>query len=1431
MLFAAASAKGVDGSWNVPSGGRWSEAANWTNGIVANGDGAAARFETFPGPDANRPLVTVDTDLTLGKVWMWVGDNSPFFFTADRDPGSGALYTIDAGTNKFINFSSRTVNWKVPVAGTGGVELQAQGFFEFRVPQPFTGPLVLPNRVAYKGFSYQSYADSGNPDVGDLLAAREIRLDYSTLRVSGRFPRPASTWPTWEVRPGDAKVTLLGATATAETLFSPGQTVTGEHVPEGTFIRFFQDDATVILSQPLADDFAGVLTQALSFAAAPRWDATQRLDRLASESAEAAAIGSVQFQPHIASGYGSNSVTLHVGELAGTRPFLVSVNTGTGGWDGRLRVDRAEEFNQAVTLQNTAALVLGDQRAVPDGPAEGAAFWVDASDAASLTKDGAGNVTRWDDTRGAGYPYAESWLDAPTYLPDALNGLPVVDFGAQGDSRGLRWNVELAAVQTVFWVIGSQAGGGSLLGRKPGGTAHNFIRGFDTLKGGTAYLGRENGLIGINEAAGENLWINGALVLMPGAGLSGGYDLVAAQVNASRAFKASAFGYVDTQAARFNGGQRLAEVIVYTNALTARQIQDTEAYLYKKWFDREFKGYGAGKVNFLATAPGAEARLGQAGAGPVEARHVTHGGNLAVMAGSTVKLKADGALPKLTLADGAKVILKARKIPASPSAEGTVLWLDASREADFTFGTGTEVGAWRNRGGGSVQAVTPGTVKPSRVQDGQGRWLVDLGPRDNGCCLMTLSNLMARSAFIVWLSATNGAMPLGSLKQGYAGHNEFRAGDFNRGGFAAMLTGASRTATGGDWRFDGLPIQPTVTAIPTNRLMLVSSVMQGWGGRVSSLGGYGFDNTSATYLYSGGMRLAEVILYDRSLEEDERCDVEAYLMKKWFGTLLPGYAGEDGACRLREVAVSGAAEIETEGNAVVSIGTVTGGGTLTAGGDATVAVGNVPNPNTVAVDAPVRGVTVTRAGGDAPTMPAAGAALHFDAAAADSITLYKSGGVDYAQYWIDRIGGVQAESAFGPAAWIPLYKANAANGLPAIDFGARGSNRGYKWSPRLTNIRTVFWMVKDKGATTGGGFLLGTTDTTYNNSHFARGGNNGTLLGHSPLFHDSRSPAAVKDGAIFIDGERRVWTDVPKWDWQVVSIVTAGDCFADQIAADRQNYQNFGGLEVGEVIIYTNALDRAACEATEDYLMTKWLGRRSPRAACAETQSVVTAWGTVPLTVTARDGDGGAEIAALRGDGEVVIDGADVTVLSDAETFGGRVVLRDGSRVTVGAARFAASEWIVEAGSVLDLGGQTVTLAGIGGDGCVSNGTLVVSHVSPGLAGAPGTLTVKGDLALAAGATVTVHYVRPACDALRVTGTLTVAGGGTVVLKEPVELGAGFSAPLITYGGIEGLDRLLTEWACAGDYSAETFNFHLEPAAGNVVLLKGFADGTMLMLK
>ncbi|MDD4103273.1 MAG: hypothetical protein PHU80_11680, partial [Kiritimatiellae bacterium] len=634
-LSSVGAACAADGAWNVESGGNWSDGSNWKDGVVAEGAGNTAYFTNAPSV-FNRPAVALDTNLFLNGMHLWQGDVSLFTIAAERVPGTLDYYSIDIGSADFNVYASCPLDFKAELKGTGAVRFSGLGLFSFCHYQSFAGPLYLGNRSAYKGINYRTYAHSAATTTDDMLATAEVYTDFSTLTLIGRYPRAASSGRSWELIPGGSHVRLLDSGVNVGNILAPGQTVTGEHVRDGTFIQSIRDSVTIYLNQTLADDFSETVTQTLAFAAAPRWDVVQQFDRLVSQSSDATATSGVQFRPCVAGGYGTNTVTLRVGELAGNRPVRVTVDTVQGGSDGRLLVDRAETFTQNIILENTAALLLGDQETIPTAPALNAAFWVDASEEASLTKDMVGNITRWNDKRGAGYPSAESWINTPEYMANALNGLPVVDFGPLGSNRGLAWDREITGIKVVFWVMGSQDSGGTLLGSKPGYTT-DYRRGFDALRAigntdASYVILLSNGLVGYNPVAGDYVAVNGREVALAGCGLSGGYDLVTVSLP-SKSYKASAFAFdaYDAAGTRFSGGQRLAEVIVYTNVLSAQQIKDTEAYLYKKWFDRDAFGYGAGKVDFMATATGSDARIGQAGTQPVEARHVSHQGNLTVM--------------------------------------------------------------------------------------------------------------------------------------------------------------------------------------------------------------------------------------------------------------------------------------------------------------------------------------------------------------------------------------------------------------------------------------------------------------------------------------------------------------------------------------------------------------------------------------------------------------------------------------------------------------------------------------------------------------------------------------------------------------------------------------------------------------------------------
>lgn len=235
------------------------------------------------------------------------------------------------------------------------------------------------------------------------------------------------------------------------------------------------------------------------------------------------------------------------------------------------------------------------------------------------------SVTRWDNLASANAGWAAvPAVNAPQLLEDELNHLPIVDMGALGSEKYMRFknangaNDRVKNIRAVFWVIGSQNGGGYLMG---GGTnaaspnAHyNFHRG--VTPGANDIIGsitHENRLIGgpaDTPVKTANWHLNGEKVNPTGVGLSGGYDLLSMVV-------ANQSGYTEAEGFAFDGriwasrasGQRLGEVLIFDRMLSDLERRQVELYLHHKWGFSYFRASGESNADF-DVASGATLSLG-----------------------------------------------------------------------------------------------------------------------------------------------------------------------------------------------------------------------------------------------------------------------------------------------------------------------------------------------------------------------------------------------------------------------------------------------------------------------------------------------------------------------------------------------------------------------------------------------------------------------------------------------------------------------------------------------------------------------------------------------------------------------------------------------------------------------------------------------------
>ena len=178
--------------------------------------------------------------------------------------------------------------------------------------------------------------------------------------------------------------------------------------------------------------------------------------------------------------------------------------------------------------------------------------------------------------------------------------------------------------------------------------------------------------------------------------------------------------------------------------------------------------------------------------------------------------------------------------------------------------------------------------------------------------------------------------------------------------------------------------------------------------------------------------------------------------------------------------------------------------------------------------------------------------------------------------WKDKSGtghnAVQSNSTMQAIA-----TSNALNGNSVLTFD--GTDDFYSFN-KITNIRTVFWVLKEVNQTSDGSslhFLLG-DDGNYD---FHRG--SGTLWDSTYAADGIKNGATRVDRADF-DG---LTADIPADKYIIVSLVTSADLTASQVTKDRGMGRYWDG-GIAEIIIYNQPLSDTDRDTVEDYLYNKW---------------------------------------------------------------------------------------------------------------------------------------------------------------------------------------------------------------------------------------------------
>ena len=208
-------------------------------------------------------------------------------------------------------------------------------------------------------------------------------------------------------------------------------------------------------------------------------------------------------------------------------------------------------------------------------------------------------VESWRCAEGSGWSVAPSNSNKAVYeYADGLNGRGIVNIcknthiKMQFKNPDGEWD-DIEEIGSVLWLIGSQDGGGFLLGGCVGNSKNNFHR---SAKPGTGSYGDniDDPLLyagAANAVRTAEFYVNGVKVDPSKDGLSGGWDVVTMRRtdNYPDGTSAGGLAWCNSVSDR-NGSQRVAEIVIYKGRISEAERDDGVYYLRTKWgLDGEFQ--------------------------------------------------------------------------------------------------------------------------------------------------------------------------------------------------------------------------------------------------------------------------------------------------------------------------------------------------------------------------------------------------------------------------------------------------------------------------------------------------------------------------------------------------------------------------------------------------------------------------------------------------------------------------------------------------------------------------------------------------------------------------------------------------------------------------------------------------------------------------
>lgn len=725
------------------------------------------------------------------------------------------------------------------------------------------------------------------------------------------------------------------------------------------------------------------------------------------------------------------------------------------------------------------------------------------------------------------------------------------------------------------------------------------------------------------------------------------------------------------------GGMMIGEILIFTNALSGVDRLRVHNHLKRKWI-----------------TGGDEARIADAGAVLLQNADVSVGvdaGKTAVVLdlvaenGTVVKtgggtLRVDTVFPTNATFDVRGGSVSLERVVAEPAttspASNPLVRLDASADGTVvTAYNGTYatdfVTAWRDCRIGTDIAAVPfsNQSEPNRpmvraAQSPTGLPVVDFGMSATSVSSLTLpwyGESRVRSGFAVvrQISGSYSFVPFFGCKD-MCMERECIIG----GQHARLLhpTYPHPAASAALWTVNGRPVDPTVYMpayfSSTSPFVVVAFVAH----EPLGVGALALGRDQATR--AGGVQIGEFILYDRELNDRERRDTEAYLMKKWLGSAHPSAS----AVTPTYAFAAGVDPVfDTSTDATVDATSVGTGSVVKRG------TGKVTLLEPVTDGSGFKSVSV-ESGSLALTVPAESGpiAFHFDVSEDSSLTKVVDGSTTYVPVLNDvRGNGIAAtvtrlahssgnyyNGGTGTLVLVTFPSGASKPGLDCGSFGSGTTGSGYVMSEAFPDVREAISIYQNQKANWQ---CLIFSSLTYADYYRANDG---------LLFSDSAA-ACVRNATIWADGVETNNAIVLKDNLpHLVDVLPTAPTHIDTLSFDRGIFG--GGQVVFEQIGFTEALSSSRRQYWNDYLRWKWFGVGSkpvwidlPLGSVSVAADASLDFGTsASVGAAALSGAGSVTVGALANVARIGVDGADVAA-GDHLVVNGKVLFADAVTVAI----------------------------------------------------------------------------------------------------------------------------------------------------------------------